>query len=298
MIGMDYSKLPTEMQNRKTVSLDTLPIEKILSLMDQEERAVPQAVRRLNLKIAQAVRLIVASFKKGGRLFFVGAGTSGRLGVIEAAECPPTFNTPPDLVQAVVAGGRGALFRSQEGAEDRVGDARLEMRTRVRRNDVVVGITASGVTPFVQGALEEARKRGARTILIACNLSSPLRSKGDVVIAPQVGPEVISGSTRLKAGTATKLILNRLTVASMVQLGKVYKNWMIDLQPRSRKLKARALRLLRELGGVSDRKARLLFKKSKGQIKVALLMARKDLSYRESRLLLERTDGLLRKALN
>ena len=294
---MDYSKLPTEMQNPKTRSLDTLSIDRILSLIDQEDRSVPLAVKRVNPAIRRAVRIIVASLKKGGRLFFVGAGTSGRLGVLEAAECPPTFNTPPSLVQAVMAGGRRAVFRSREGVEDRAGEARREIRKRVRTNDAVVGITASGVTHFVRGALREAKKRGARTILVAANHWSPLRSQVDVLIAPRTGPELIAGSTRLKAGTAAKLIHNRLTVASMVRLGKVYQNWMVDLQPRSRKLEARALRILKRFTGLSDQKAKDVLKKAKGSVKVAILMAKKQLPYADACRHLRKKNGSLRQAL-
>lgn len=285
------------MQNPKTAALDTQSIRKILGLMDREDRLIPRAVRKVNPAMAQAVRLIVASLKNGGRLFFVGAGTSGRLGIIEAAECPPTFNTQPSLIQGFIAGGKRAVFRSQEGAEDRDREARKQIRKKIRKNDVVVGISASGVTPFVQGALQESKKRGAKTILVACNFSSSLRSRVDVLIAPQVGPEVIAGSTRLKAGTATKLILNRLTVASMIRLGKVYGNFMVDLQPRSHKLKARALRILKHLTRVSDREAVRLFEKAKGRVKVAILMAKKDLSYQEAVRVLKRNAGFLRKAL-
>ena len=295
---MDYSKLPTEKQNPKTAALDTLSVEKILRLMDWEDESVPRAVRKVNPQITKAVRIVVSSLKKGGRLFFVGAGTSGRLGVIEAAECPPTFNTPPELVQAIMAGGKASVFRSREGAEDRETEARREIQKRIRKGDVVVGISASGVTPFVRAALREAKNRAAGTILVACNFSSPLRFSADCVIAPRVGPEVIAGSTRLKAGTATKLILNRLTVASMVQLGKVYGNWMVDLQPKSQKLKARGLRILGELSGVRGERAEQLFSDAKGNVKLAILMARKNLSYPEARRALENSGGFLRKALN
>jgi N-acetylmuramic acid 6-phosphate etherase len=294
---MDYSRLPTEKQNPKTASLDTLAVEKILRLIDREDQSVPRAVKRVNPALARGVRMIVSSLKSGGRLFFFGAGTSGRLGVLEAAECPPTFNTPPHLAQALMAGGKRAVFRSQEGAEDRAEEARREVRKRVRKGDVVIGITASGVTPFVQGALQESKKRRARTILVACNHSFPLRSYVDLLIAPQVGPEVIAGSTRLKAGTATKLVLNRLTVASMVQLGKVYGNWMVDLQPRSKKLKARALRMVKRFTRLSDQRVKALLTKSKGNVKIAILMARRNLSYREALRTLQQTDGFLREAL-
>ena len=295
-MNMDYSRLPTEKQNPKTAALDTLSVEKILRLMDSEDQSVPRAVKKVNSKIARAVQLIVSSLKRGGRLFFVGAGTSGRLGVIEAAECPPTFNTPPKLVQALIAGGKSSVFCSREGVEDRLEEGRREVAKRVREVDVVAGISASGVTPFVRGALREAKRRGAKTILVACNFASPLRSEVDVLIAPPTGPEVIAGSTRLKAGTATKLILNRLTVVSMVQLGKVYGNRMVDLQPKSRKLKARGLRILKELSGVSGKKAEKIFNKAKGNVKTAILMAKKNFSYEKARRELERTNGFLRKA--
>lgn len=294
---MDYSRLPTEKQNRRTAGLDCLPVSKILRLIDQEDQSVPRALRRVNSKISQAVGVIVRQLKAGGRLIFAGAGTSGRLGVLEAAECPPTFNTPPSLVQAVMAGGKRAVFRSQEGAEDRIREARLKIRKRARKGDVVVGISASGVTPFVKGALNEAKRIGAKTILVACNLETPLRSVADVVITPNVGPEIIAGSTRLKAGTATKLILNRLTIASMVQLGKVYGNWMVDLQPRSKKLKARAERLVKMLTGLPNRESRRLLQRAKGRTKVAILMARKNISFARANLLLKQSDGFLRKAL-
>lgn len=294
---MDYSKLPTEKQNPKSVQLDTFSIKKILKLLDQEDASVPRALKRLNIALARAIGVIVRSLRKGGRLIFVGAGTSGRLGVMEAAECPPTFGTTPERIQAIMAGGRAAVFRSKEGSEDRADEARRQVRKKVRKGDVVVGISASGVTPFVQGALREAKKRKAHTILIACNLTTPLRSTVDVLLAPQVGPEIISGSTRLKAGTATKLILNRLTVASMVRLGKVYENWMVDLKPASRKLRARAIRILKHLTGVSDGKIEDLLKESRGHVKVAILMARKNLSYPEALRTLQRSGGFLRKAL-
>jgi N-acetylmuramic acid 6-phosphate etherase len=294
---MDYSKLPTEKQNPKSASLDTLSVEKILRLMDDEDARVPRAVKKATPALARGVRMIVRALRSGGRLFFFGAGTSGRLGVLEAAECPPTFNTPPRLAQALMAGGKRAVFRSQEGAEDRAVEARREVRKRVRKGDVVVGITASGVTPFVQGALQESKRRRARTILVACNHASPLRSYVDLLIAPQVGPEIIAGSTRLKAGTATKLVLNRLTVASMVQLGKVYGNWMVDLQPRSKKLKARAIRIVTWFTGLSDGKGAALLRKARGSVKAAILMEKKKLPYPEAVEALHQTDGFLRKAL-
>jgi N-acetylmuramic acid 6-phosphate etherase len=239
---------------------------------------------------------LVGALSRRGRLIFVGAGTSGRLGVIEAAECPPTFDTPPSLVQAVIAGGRRTVFRSAEGAEDDGPDGARQIRRRVRPGDVVVGIAASGVTPFVRGALKEARRRGAATALVTCNPQVPA-SAARVVIALAVGPEVLTGSTRLKAGTATKLALNTLTTASFARLGKVYGNRMVDLRPRSAKLRARALRLVVLLGRVSPREAEGLLKASGASAKVAIAMARLGVDAKEARRRLKAAAGSLRTAL-
>src|SRR5204862_4139218 len=244
--------------------------------MNREDRRAVAAVGRVRRDLAAAVELIVDALRRGGRLVFVGAGTSGRLGVLEAAECPPTFGTRPGLVQAIMAGGRGAVFRSREGAEDDARAARRAVRARVRRGDVVVGVSASGVTPFVRAALAAAAARGAATILVACNAT---RTHGRaLLVAPAPGPEVLAGSTRLKAGTATKLVLNTLTTATMTRLGKVYGNRMVDLQPRSRKLRARAARLVAEIGGVSPARARRLLAAARSRVPVAIVMARRHLS--------------------
>jgi len=264
--------------------------------MNRADRRAVHAVGRAAPAIGRAIELIVRALSRGGRLFFVGAGTSGRLGVIEAAECPPTFDTPPALVQAVIAGGRGAVFRSVEGAEDDGSAGARQMRRRARAGDVVVGIAASGVTPFVGGALGEARRRGAATVLVTCNPDVPRRS-ARIVIALAVGPEVLAGSTRLKAGTATKLALNTLTTGAFAGLGKVHGNRMVDLRPRSAKLRARALRLVTELGGVSAREAARLLAASAGSAKLAIAMARLGLSAREARRRLRAAAGSLRRAL-
>ena len=293
-----YDALPTEQPNPRSRRLDTLSPRQLVLLMTREDRRVVGAVGRVGREIARAVSMIVGSLKSGGRLFFVGAGTSGRLGVMEAAECPPTFNTPPSLVQAIMAGGRGSVFRSREGAEDRAGEARRAVAGRVRSGDVVVGIAASGVTPFVRAALAEARRRRCRAILVAMNAGSPLGRLADVVIAPRVGPEVLTGSTRLKAGTATKMILNSLTTATFVRLGKTYGNWMVDLQPRSRKLRARAERLVQILGNVPRARARRYLSAAGGRPKVAIVMARKNLSARAASRLLREAGGSLRRCLD
>lgn len=255
-----------------------------------------RAVQNTLPAIERGVKTIVASLKKGGRLFFIGAGTSGRLGILEAAECPPTFNTPPALIQAFMAGGKSSVFRSKEGAEDRGADSQKIVRQRVRRGDVVIGIAASGVTAFVREGLDTAKKRGASTILVTCHSGVP-KSAAHVVIAAKTGAEVISGSTRLKAGTATKLILNSLTVASMVQMGKVYGNRMVDLQPRSRKLVARGTNLIAQIGHVSSAKASQLFQESGGHAKTAIVMARRDVKRNEAVRLLKKADGHLYKVI-
>ena len=288
-----YANLPTEKPNPRSERLDQLTPLEIVSLMNREDRRVVEAIGRVRGEVARGISFISSALARGGRLFFVGAGTSGRLGVLESAECPPTFNTRPSQVQALMAGGKRAVFRSREGAEDREAEARRLIRARVRKGDIVVGIAASGVTPFVRAALAEAKRRRAQRILIACDSASPLIRLADLVIAVRVGPEVITGSTRLKAGSATKMILNMLTTASMVQLGKVYGNWMVDLQPNSKKLKARALRLIENLGGVSPIHARRYLVRAHGRAKVAILMARTRLGYHQAlRKLAESHDSL------
>jgi len=291
-----YDRLPTERADPRTGQLDRLSAAQIARLMNRADRRAVSAVGRAAPAIGRAVDLIVRALSRRGRLVFVGAGTSGRLGVLEAAECPPTFGTPPSLVQAVIAGGRRSVFRSAEGAEDDGPEGARQIRRRVRRGDVVVGIAASGVTLFVRAALREARKRGAATALVTCNPQVPA-SAARVVIALAVGPEVLTGSTRLKAGTATKLALNTLTTASFARLGKVYGNRMVDLRPRSAKLRARALRLVRQLGRVSPREAQRLLAASGASAKVAIAMARLGVDAPEARRRLKRAAGSLRRAL-
>jgi N-acetylmuramic acid 6-phosphate etherase len=293
-----YEALPTEQPNPRSRRLDSLSPLQIVALMNREDGRVVRAVERVRRDIARAVNLIVSALDSGGRLFFVGAGTSGRLGVLEAAECPPTFNTSPSLVQAVVAGGRASVFSSREGAEDRAGEARRAVGRRIRAGDVVVGIAASGVTPFVRAALALARRRHCHTILVSMDARSPLRRLADIVIAPRVGPEILGGSTRLKAGTATKMILNMFTTGAFVGLGKTYGNWMVDLQPRSRKLRARAERLVQILGRVSRARARRYLSVAGGQTKVAIVMARKRISARAAARLLHAAGGSLRRCLD
>lgn len=290
-----FAALPTEQSNPATRNLDALPLGAALAAINREDQRVAQAVRRELPSIERAVRLVAAALGGGGRLFFFGAGTSGRLGVIEAAECPPTFGTLPAAIQAVMAGGRGAVFRSKEGAEDDA-DAGKRAATRLRKGDAVVGVAASGVTAFALSALEEAKRRGAATVLVTSNRRPALRSV-DVVICPQVGPEALAGSTRMKSGSAAKMVLNMLTTGAMLRLGKVYRNWMVDLRPTSRKLDARALRLVCGLGGVSPERGRSLLRQTRGNPKAAIVMARRNVDVEQARALLERSGGFLRPVL-
>jgi len=292
MVRIRYDRLPTERPNPRSRTLSGLGPGAIARLMNRADAEAVKAVGRAAPAIGRAVAAIAERLGSGGRLIFAGAGTSGRLGVIEAAECPPTFNTRPGQVQAVMAGGRRAVFRSVEGAEDDARAGASAIRGRARRGDAVVGIAASGVTPFVRAALAEARRRGALTVLVTCNPGAP-RGAARIVIALRVGPEVLAGSTRLKAGTATKLTLNTLTTAVFTRLGKVHGNLMVDLQPRSAKLRARAERLVQDLGGVGTARARTLLAEAHGRAKIAIVMARHRVTAAAARRRLKSAGGFL-----
>jgi N-acetylmuramic acid 6-phosphate etherase len=297
-VKRDFARLLTEQRNPRTSRIDTLSIPEILDVLNREDASIADAVGEEKAKIARAVNLLVDRVKKGGRIFFVGAGTSGRLGVLEAAELPPTFDTPRTLAQAVMAGGPESVWASKEGAEDDEDDGARQLRIRaVHPLDAVVGITASGVTPFVLGALREARRKGAARILVSCNRLGVPRDAADVHIAPIVGPEVISGSTRLRAGTATKMVLNLLTTATMIRLGKVYENFMVDLQTRSDKLVARAKRIVAAVAAVPESEAGRALKSAGGSAKVAIVMLRRRVSRDRALRLLDKSGGMLRGAL-
>ena len=294
----ELQDLVTEQRNPRSRNLDRLNPTTVLRLINSEDQTVPQAVAREIPRIARAVDLVVSVFKKGGRLYYVGAGTSGRLGVLDAAECPPTFGTDPNLVQGIIAGGHKALIRSQEGSEDDREGGRLAIRKHgITKNDVVCGIAASRRTPFVLSALEEAKRIGAKTIYITCNPSSkaPL-PKVDVLIAPVVGPEVVTGSTRMKAGTATKLVLNMLTTASMVRMGKTCGNLMVDLRATSQKLVERSKRVIMIVTGCDYETAERLLKQAKGHVKTAIVMQEAGCSYLGAQRRLRKADGFVRKA--
>src|SRR5713101_551028 len=274
---------PTEQRHPLSMNLDKLPVSRAIELMLGEDAKIPGVILAERKRIARAVALIVRAFRRGGRLFYVGAGTSGRLGVLDASECPPTFRTPPKMVQGIMAGGHRALWEAVEGAEDdaAAGGRAVEFRG-VGRRDVVVGIAASGRTPFVWGAVTKAKRRGAVTILLCFNprLEIPRKGWPDLLIAPDIGPEVLTGSTRLKAGTATKLILNIFTTLAMVRLGKVLGNLMIDVKPSNAKLRDRATRIVRELTGVDYEAARAALEKTGWKIKSASARLRRGQGWR------------------
>ncbi len=286
----------TERRNPSTGAIDVASPLEIVDLINAEDRGVPEAVARAREEIAQAIALIEAAFRAGGRLVYAGAGTSGRLGVLDAAECPPTFGTPPEMVIAAIAGGAPAIVRSVEGAEDDVdaGIAAMDER-EVGPNDVVVGIAASGTTPYVRAALGRAAERGARTVLVACSEPPPLLREGcDVCIVVLVGPEVVTGSTRMKAGTATKLVLNQLTTGAMIRLGKTYGNLMVDLKAWNDKLVDRSERIVMETTGLERAHARQVLVAAKGEVKAAIVMARRSVELDEARQLLREHEGRLR----
>ena len=288
--------LITEKINPRTADLDRCSSTEIVELILNEDRTIADAIEKERSNIAAAVDLMVRKLGKGGRIFFAGAGTSGRLGVMEAAECPPTFGTDPGLIQAIIAGGKGAVWQSVEGAEDSGEDAVLALsEAGLSSEDVLIGIAASATTPYVQSALKFAQEVGSGRILVTCN---PVpEASADVVISLLVGPEALVGSTRMKAGTVTKMVLNMLTTASMVQLGKTYGNLMVDVQPRSSKLRDRAQRIVMHIGKVDERTALELLDKSEWDVKSAVVMAVKCISFDEARELLAESKGFLRKAL-
>jgi N-acetylmuramic acid 6-phosphate etherase len=293
--GFARAILPTEAINPLSVALDNAPVSEILEMMANEDRRVLAAVHKEKERIEQGVDIITQVLRGGGRLIFVGAGTSGRLGALEAAEMPPTFGTSPHVVRAIVPDGQEEVFRSE--AEDRYEDGvRSIARLRVSKTDVVVGISASGTTPFVRGALTRTRKTGAKMILVTCWAGSDLQTFVDVMIAPAVGPEIIAGSTRLKAGTATKMVLNMLTTASMVRLGKTYGNLMVDVQTKSDKLKDRARRIFIIVTGVEFDQADDLLRRAHWNVKAAIVMQKLNLSYLDALDRLKNSHGSIREA--
>ncbi|MGE5549475.1 MAG: N-acetylmuramic acid 6-phosphate etherase [Bacteroidota bacterium] len=294
----EWEHLLTEHRNKDSLDLDTMNTEALLRLMNREDAKVAPAVAAVIPEIAAAVEFALAALRAGGRVIYVGAGTSGRLGVLDAAECPPTFGVERELVQAVIAGGDAAIFRPVEEAEDQAEAGAKDISLRkVGAKDFVLGISASGITPYVLGALQYAKEVGARTAVIVCNDRREAAALADVVIAPVVGPEVLTGSTRLKAGTAQKMVLNMISTASMVKLGKVYQNLMVDMKPANKKLQDRATRIIREATGCDLEAARTALADADNEIKTAIVMLLTGWSAGEARAALAKADGFVRRAI-
>lgn len=296
---MEYEDLlTTEARNPRSATIDQMSALEIVRLMNDEDARATSAVLAEATAIAAAIEAAADRFRRGGRLIYLGAGTSGRLGVLDASECPPTFSTPPGMVIGVIAGGSAALTRAIEGAEDEADRGACDLADLdPTRLDLVVGIATSGRTPYVLGAIDHAKGLGITTVGIACNKPSLLGSRVDIEIAPIVGAEVIAGSTRLKAGTATKMILNMITTGAMIRIGKTYGDRMIDLTPTNEKLRIRSRRMLREIAGVDDATARELLAKTNGRLKPALVAALAGVDAATAQTLLDRNGGQVRRAI-
>lgn len=295
----DRSKLLTEQRNPATLDIDCKTTLEIIDIINAEDAKVITAVHNERENIAKAVDLIVDTFvKEGGRLVYVGAGTSGRLGILDAAECPPTFGTDPNMIIGIIAGGEKAVFQSVEGAEDFPENGIRDVQLKeINHRDIVVGITTGGTTPYVMGALFEAKRRNAKTVFLCCNPETMPNFDVDVVIRPIVGPEVITGSTRMKAGTATKLILNMLTTTAMIKIGKVYENLMVDLRAINVKLTDRAERIIMAVTGINREDAKKLLENAFGNAKVAILMQKLGIDYAEAKKRLDANEGFVKRVI-
>jgi N-acetylmuramic acid 6-phosphate etherase len=294
----ELGQLVSESRNPRSMQIDLMSSADILATINREDAEVAPAVERVLPAIAAAVDKTVEAFKSGGRLIYIGAGTSGRLGVLDASECPPTFGVPDTMVVGIIAGGDHALRHPIEGAEDNPAEGRRDLEARnLTAKDVVVGIAVSGRTPYVIGALQYAREIGATSVALSCNPDSTIAKLAEIAISPVVGPEVLTGSTRLKSGTAQKLILNMLTTASMIRIGKSYENLMVDVSVSNEKLAARAVRIIAEAVGCSNAEAEALLAQSGKDVKLAILMGLTGLQRAEAARVLESRDGFLRSAL-
>jgi N-acetylmuramic acid 6-phosphate etherase len=293
-----WQSLPTEAINPATLAIDKQPVAEIVEGMLSEDRKMLAAVQREKERIGVGIEIITQALRKGGRIVFVGAGTSGRLGVLESAEMPPTFGTNPELVQAIMAGGKGAILRAKEGVEDNYEEgARSINRLRPTKKDVVIGVSASGMTQFVRGALTRARRAGSKIVFVTCDPRTELQTFVDLTIAPAVGPEVIAGSTRLKAGTATKMVLNMLTTASMIRIGKTYGNLMVDVQMGSEKLRDRARRIIIIVTGLDYDEADKLLRRAHWNVKAAIVMQKTGLTYPQSMSRIRKAHDFVRDAI-
>ncbi len=295
----EISKLSTEQRNPHSMEIDARSTSEIIKIINDEDKLVPYAVEQELPYIEQAVEIIVKALKSGGRLLYFGAGTSGRLGVVDASECPPTFGTPYGMIEGFIAGGKKAMFRAQEGAEDKEENGAKEVvAANVSSKDVVCGIAASGRTPYVVGAIKKAKQLGAKTLYVTTNPRKDFDiTDVDVAICPYVGPEVVMGSTRMKSGTAQKLVLNMLTTASMIRLGKVYENMMIDLQMTNKKLVERSKKIVMTITGVSYDEAAVALKNAKGHVKTAIVMIKANVDFKEAKERIKKADGFVRKAI-
>ena len=295
---IDLGSISTEARNPLTTDIDTMDTLGIVTVINQQDQLVASAVQHVLPRIAVAVDAIVSALQDGGRLIYIGAGTSGRLGVLDASECPPTFNTDPDMVVGVIAGGDHALRHPIEHVEDRPEAGRTDLENlSLKRNDVVVGIAASGRTPYVLGAIDYANSLGCRTVGISNSVDSILSSHSNIPIEVPVGPEVVTGSTRMKAGTAQKLVLNMLTTATMIRLGKTYGNLMVDVQPTNAKLRERAVRIVKEATGIDEQQAREALREAGDDVKVAIVALLEGVPAAEARARLAVAGGVVRAAL-
>lgn len=295
----EIASLTTEQRNPNSMDIDARSTGEILRIINNEDKTVPLAVEKEIPYIEQAVEIIVKALKNGGRLLYFGAGTSGRLGVVDASECPPTFGTPFGMIDGFIAGGKEAMFRAQEGAEDyEENGAQDVVKANVTDKDVVCGIAASRRTPYVVGAVKKAKELGAKTLYITCNPRENFDIREvDVAMCPYVGPEVIMGSTRMKSGTAQKLVLNMLTTTAMIRMGKVYENMMIDLQMTNKKLVERSKRIVMTITGLPYDEAADYLQKADGHVKTALVMIKANVTAEEARLRLEKAEGFVRRAI-
>ena len=295
---VDLDKLITESRNNNTVDIDSVSTVEMLRMINAEDKTVAYAVEKELERIAEAVDIIQERLSKGGRLIYIGAGTSGRLGIIDASECPPTFGTDPELVQGIIAGGRNAVFKSVEGAEDDKDGGITDVKSiGLCEKDVLVGLAASGRTPYVIGALEYANEINAATVAVTCNPDSEMAKVATTSIAPVVGPEAITGSTRMKAGTAQKLVLNMLTTGVMVKLGKVYENLMVDVKASNIKLTERAKKIVSQCAGVEEEDAKKALEETDYDVKLAIFMIKSGLSKEDARKELDENKGYIKKAL-
>lgn len=293
------SNLTTEARNKQTMNIDDLSTEEILTVINNEDMKIAKKVQQVIPEIKQTVDAVYHSLKNGGKLFYIGAGTSGRIGILDAVECPPTFSTPPDLVQAVIAGGISAIEKAVEGAEDDEQQGAKDLKERdVTSLDVVIGIAASGRTPYVIGALKYANKVGATTVSLSSNKNAVISQHADIQIEVITGPEVLTGSTRMKAATAHKLILNMITTTSMIKIGKVYENLMVDVKVSNQKLKERAENILSIITGITNEQAKKVLKKSNYEVKPAIIMVKTGVHFTEAKQLIQQANGFVRKALD